>query len=219
MLSRSGHTSFAAKWRGDGGRWKETKTPGPSSGVFSFDPWTENSEKVTSASHLTSFHTPARADAHDAVIMQTKCWHVGQGSAGGVIAFHRLFVTSAETNVVRGARLGGGGRGWEGQTGSLVGGWGWGGNYSNKVATWCHRLKSLLQRVWLRLTNWHLFTSAALTVHFLDTRKTFRGLFFFSASRGFQQHWSLTASKYKERETPQEHVVVSWKVLSHRARD
>lgn len=36
---------------------------------------------------------------------------------------------------------------------------------------------------------------------------------------GFQQHSSLTASEYKERETPQEHVVVSWKVLSHRVRD
>lgn len=64
--------------RGDRGRWKETKTPGPSSGVFSFDPWTDNSEEVTSASHLTSFYTPALV--HATVIMQTKCWHVGQGS-------------------------------------------------------------------------------------------------------------------------------------------
>lgn len=73
-----------------------------------------------------------------------------------------------------GARVGGA----DGQPGGWVGGVG-GGNHSNKVATWCHRLKSLLQCVWLRLTNWHLFTSAALTVHFLDTRKTFRSLFFF----------------------------------------
>lgn len=54
---------------------------------------------------------------------------------------------------------------------------------------------------------------------FLTRVKHSEVVFFSSASRGFQQHWSLTASEYKERETPQEHVVVSWKVLSHRVRD
>lgn len=125
MLSRSGHTSFGAKWRGDGGRWQETKTPGPSSGVFSFDPWTENWEKVTSASHLTSFHTPAHARRTRRCYYADKMLTCGSGFSVRRNSFSST-VTSAETNVVRGARLGGGWRGWGVQTGGLVG-WGEGG--------------------------------------------------------------------------------------------
>lgn len=93
-----------------GGEQGDRKMPGPSSGVFSFDPWTENSKKVTSRSHLTSLplwrtrcsplHTHTQnSSVHYVVIMQRKRWRVGQGSPCSVIAFHWLFKTSVEMNV------------------------------------------------------------------------------------------------------------------------